>query len=495
MSAATASATPLNVLWILCDELRADALGCYGNAQPEVVTPHIDQLAAEGVIFDNAYTASPICVPARAAMFTGQNPTTTGIYGNEAQAPGYPVPPGLIAFTQMLAEAGWVTHSYGKEHVPAALQPWQYSDESRSMQELMTDARRVNAEVLRTPAIGHVVGARLPEGAAFSAEAVTRNTVAAIAELPAPFLVRASYLQPHTPVVVPEPWASQYAGVPFGGTVEGRLSELEQEFGRVNAGAQMDDEDLAKARELYYGAVAWLDGQVGQLLGELERRGLGDSTVVVLTADHGAYLGEDGAFGKHTFAPQSHRVPLIIRCPSRVPGGQRRGDLASSEDLAATVLGLCGVRPPTTIDSRDLFADNAPDHIVSVIGYGGPSSLAFPLLGVGTFGSHGWPQRLCVRSHRYRLDLNIRVDGRPADERERDLFLVDRLNDPAERWNLADDPRYAGVLDGLIVIALHAAESAMTPDDESVYGVFEPPEASKEFRTPQPEDASPPASP
>ncbi|MGW5648163.1 sulfatase family protein [Saccharopolyspora sp. NPDC003752] len=471
-----------NVLWILCDELRADALSCYGNARPEVSTPRIDELAREGVVFDSAYSAAPVCVPARVAMLTGRNPGDTGIYGNEAQVPGHPVPDALVTFPELLADAGWATHTYGKEHIPPALTPWQRHDPAgSSMPDLMRDVQRVGADILSTPEVGHLVGSVLPEHAEFSANAVARNAVRALDELgDGPFLLRASFLQPHTPVVVPEPWACRYRDVPFGAPADGTISLFEREFGRINGGTEMSDDELATARRLYYGAVAWLDEQVGALLDALTARGLRESTVVVLTSDHGAYLGEDGGFGKHTFAPHSHRVPLIVSCPELLPGGQRRGDLASSEDLARTVLGLCGVEP-AGMRGRDLFRDPAPDHIVSVIGYGAPESRAFPNLAAGLWrDSSGWPQRLCVRTNRYRLDLNIRIDGAPPAEGERDVFLADRTTDPGERINLADDPAYQSVRDQLLAHALAAADNLVVPDAKRIYTAFA--EALEQYR-------------
>ena len=443
-----------NVLWIMCDELRADAISAYGNAHPEIQTPNIDRLAAAGVLFESSYTASPVCVPARTSLVTGRAPHETGVWGNEAHGDGAPpVAPGLVAFTEVLAAAGWATRDFGKEHLPAGLSPWQSQEPAGShMQELVEGVRGAGGEVVRTPGMGFAVAGTWPAGRDYPPETITERAIAAMAETDGPFLIRASYLQPHTPVIVPEPWASRYEHVDFADApaFAGGTSSFESRFAEINDGHGMSPEDFERAQVAYHGAVAWLDEQVGRLLEAIERLGLTDSTVVVLTSDHGAHLGEDGAYGKHTFAPASHRVPLIVVDPRRALPGSRRADLAHGTDLARTVLGSCGVPAPEQIGGRDLLADPAPEMIVSSIGYGAAESRAFPNRGIGTgYDGGGWPQRFCVRTRRYRLDLTTRIDGRPASDEEADLFLADTLADPSERINLARDARYREIRDRL----------------------------------------------
>lgn len=124
-------AGPLNVLWLYCDELRADTLGCYATGPFRPHTPAIDELAASGAVFKECYTNSPICVPSRTALLTGQPPERTGVYHNEAYADGFPLPPGLTTFPEVFAHHGYRTASFGKEHIPAGLTPWQLHDPMR----------------------------------------------------------------------------------------------------------------------------------------------------------------------------------------------------------------------------------------------------------------------------------------------------------------------------------------------------------------------------
>jgi choline-sulfatase len=464
----------------MCDELRADAISAYGNAHPEVQTPNLDRLARRGVLFESSYTASPVCVPARTSLVTGRGPDETGVWGNEAYGDeAHPIAPDLVTFTEVLASAGWSTRDFGKEHLPSALSPWQSQDPAGSdMGELVRGAQGTGGDIVRTPGMGFAVAGTWPEGKDYPPQVITQRAIAAMAESEKPFLVRASYLQPHTPVIVPEPWASRYADVDFAAApvfVDG-TSRFESRFAEVNAGHDMDPSDFQRAQVAYHGAVAWLDDQVGQLLDAVERLGLADSTVVVLTSDHGAHLGEDGSYGKHTFAPQSHRVPLVVVDPRRGVPGTRRADLAHGTDLARTVLGSCGVPAPPQIGGRDLLADPAPKMIISAIGYGAAASRAFPNRGIGTADDGaGWPQRFCVRTQRYRLDMTTRIDGRPASADQEDVFLADTLTDPAERRNVASDPRYREVRERLVDAVREHAERAFLPSDDDVYAAFAPP--------------------
>lgn len=487
------SAVP-NVLWIMCDELRADAISAYGNAHPEIETPNIDRLAKAGVLFESSFTACPVCVPARTSLLTGRLPDETGVWGNEAYGEGaHGIAQDLVTFPEVLAEAGWSTWDFGKEHLPPGISPWQSQDPSgSSMRELVQGTLADGGEIVRTPGMGFAVAGTWPAGKQYPPERITQRAIAAMSASEAPFVIRASYLQPHTPVIVPEPWASRYEHVDFAEapTFADRTSRFESRFAEVNGGHEMDASDFQRAQAAYHGAVSWLDDQVGRLLRALGDRGVAERTVVVLTSDHGAHLGEDGAFGKHTFAPQSHRVPFIVVDPRRAQPGTRRADLAHGVDLARTVLGSCGVPAPLEIGGRDLLADPAPDVIVSAIGYGAVQSRAFPNRGIGTaHDGGGWPQRWCARTRRFRLDLTTRIDGQPVSEEQQDIFLADSLVDPAERRNLADDARYKEVRDRLTAVIRERSRRAFQPDDDEVYAAFSPPAAST---PPTPPGAVPP---
>ena len=263
-----------------------------------------------------------------------------------------------------------------------------------------------------------------------------------------------SFLQPHTPVVVPEPYASMYVDVDWVGddpVGPGGPSAFEVAFGELGSPDDLGADGVRAARARYYGLCCWLDAQVGRVLDALASGGQGDRTVVVFCADHGAGLGQNGNWGKHTFAPQVHRTPLIVAGPD-IGVGEERADLCQLVDLAPTLLGVSGVDGDVAFDGRDLFADHEPEAIFSVIGYGEPGSPAEPLMQHGSWpDGRGWPQRVCVRDGRFRLDRNTRIDGTPiaTDHPDADVALIDTDADPLETTNLAGEPAYAADLDRL----------------------------------------------
>ena len=412
-----------NIVWIFCDELRADALGCYGNPYTAMQTPNLDRLANDGVRFDRFYVNSPVCVSSRAAMKTGQYPEQTGIYHNEGlftYAPEQPAP----VFTHRLADHGYTTVNFGKMHVPAMLRPFQFDDREGSDQfALQATVQAADPAVSRTvrgaSGLG-IIAARYPDGVPYPPSVVTDHALEWIRAQDGrtPYLCRVSYLQPHTPVTVPDPWASIYDPRDFPDTVttSTTLSRFERRYGQLCGAAGLRPETLQWIHACYYGLVTWIDDQVGRLLDALEQPNVERPAVIVFTADHGVNLGEHGALGKQLFAPQCQRVPLIVHWPGTLPGGTTRSDVCQGIDLATTFCAIAGVPPPATAVGRDLLGDDRADTAFGTIGYGEPGSTAMPMLGLGSYeGERGWPRRACIRRGHLRLDRNVRIDGHTVD--------------------------------------------------------------------------------
>lgn len=464
----------VNVVWVLCDELRTDALECYGNRDGHMATPAFDKLAEQGSRFTNMFVNSPVCVPSRTAMLTGVPPVRTGVYHNEACWPGYRFDASeLTTLPQVFGEAGYATATFGKTHVPSGLAKWgtECSNGAR-MAELRGGLCDDDPEMVTVPGTGGVHAGVYPAGLQYPAEQVTSGALRWLDDAPEPFLLRISYLQPHTPVVVPRSHSGIYAGVEFEADEipQARLSAFERRFAQVSGGLALSERDRHRTRSSYYALVAWVDTQLGCILDHLSRKGMASRTVVVVTADHGAYLGEGGAYGKQTFAPQCHRVPFIVRWPGSVEAGAVREDLAQGLDLGRTLFALAGLDAPEQFEGRNLFAGPSPEHIFGIIGYGATGSRAFPNLGIGTYLNEcGWPRRACVRSHGYRLDRNVRLDDNEvegSDERA-DVFLADLEADPAELRNVADLPAYAAARAGLeeaLVAHLEGARETASHD-------------------------------
>jgi choline-sulfatase len=465
-----------NVLWIFCDELRADAIGCYGNEYAKIVTPAIDSIAAAGTRFDRFYVNSPVCVPSRATYLTGQLPSRTGIYHNEGLS--LPDPASPLSFVEQFRDAGYLTVNLGKEHVPPGLRKFDTSDADGARQiELMIEAGAHRDELdVVAEAIGMHSGT-FPSDVPYPPDKLTDHALRWLHnDRPEdqPWLLRVSYLQPHTPVVVPEPWASRYDSEPwpdeFGPNAG--LSEYERAFAAAADSQDLTPAEIVAAQSCYHGLVSWIDDQVERLLGAVDDLGLRENTIVVFASDHGAQLGElGGAYGKMTFSDWSHRVPFIVSWPGHVPAGELRPELAQSVDFGPTLCDLIGLDAATDIDGRRLFTDPAPDTVSSAIGYGNPSSRALAMLDRGDFLGLGWPQRFCVRTERWRYDRSTRADGNLLDESDQDRFLADGHNDPREEHNVVDDPANGGIVAELEeALSVHLAGAVQTrPDDYALW--------------------------
>ena len=463
-----------NVLWIYCDELRTDALGCYGNPHAAMQTPHIDALAQSGVRFDNCFCNSPVCVASRTSVLTGRYPEQTGVYHNEAVWPHYRFgeqfdePP--RTFPARFAQHGYRTANFGKVHVPASLDVWQHSETDGSgMGEFYEGVDAASLQIVRPPGIPTAVGGVYPGDRPYPPAKVTDNTLRWLSKIDGahePFLARVSLLQPHTPVFPPPPFDRLYLHASFPDSVDRScaLSQFEQRFAEIIRADEMSAEEIFLAHVHYYGLVAWIDSQVGRLLDFLHTRGQLEQTIVVFEADHGASLGECGRFQKQTFAPESQRVPRLISWPGTLSAAQRP-DLCESLDLARTLCTLADVPADAQFEGRDLFHDLPPAAVYSTIGYGFQSSRAFPNLGVGEYADgRGWPRRACVRTEQYRLDKNVRIGGERVAEMDEDTFLADVRGDPDEKTNLAGEARHDETVTRLSnMLDKHVADAVEVP--------------------------------
>lgn len=320
-----------NVLFILADDLRWDALGSYGNAQ--IATPNLDRLASEGVALDAFYVASPVCVASRLSLHSGRYVIEPGI----APKLGGSVRPETPTVARILAAMGYWTAFIGKTH--ATKDPLSLGFDEAPFFHV---ARR-----FAWPGHRRKQWVRRRRGQELEVEDVkgdptTATIDAAIAFLeeqpPDPWLLWLSTTAPHYPY---------YAHPEYG---------YEAESLRPPPGYPPDQElQNAPLWRVYYQLVSHLDAELGRLLAALDRLGLRERTLVVLTSDNGIMHGSHGILTKGVWHEGSTRQPFIARWPGVIAPGTRSDGLASSVDWLPTVAELAGAAPPAGLEGRSLL--------------------------------------------------------------------------------------------------------------------------------------------
>ena len=356
MSRVRAGSKLPNILLITTDTQRTDTLACMGN--PHAVSPNLDRLAAEGVLFTEAYTASPVCSPARTSLLTGVHTPIHGVIEN-----GFTPRPGLTPFADLLAAAGYTNLMVGKTHFGPVPASFHYQSVLKGKKPGTGDdfyARRLRAQGYeKSTAFPPPFPESLCEPAAVVSETI-EMIERARKERPAPFFAWCSILGPHPPFDPPERWAARYPddALPALNYRPGEVAEHPEHLRRLvglsdrrpeapgfNPDGSPNWEVVNEERRRYYGLSAFCDDQVGRLIRYLDDAGLRDETLVIFTSDHGTELYDHGFLNKHNYYDSTWRVPLIVSMPGTLPQGARRS-FAHWNDLTATILGAAGGESP-----------------------------------------------------------------------------------------------------------------------------------------------------
>ncbi len=355
-----------NFLFIQTDQMTAFALSHYGN--PVVKTPNIDRLAANGVVFQNAYCNNPICGSSRFSMMSGQLSSRVGAYDNAAEFPAQ-----VPTFAHYLVDLGYQTCLSGKMHFVGP-------DQLHGFQERVT-TDIYPSDFGWTPdwlAEGHqpapsgmsmrsVVEAGISERSLqidYDEEACHQAEVKlweyARAKERKPFFLAVSFTHPHNPFTTQSRYWDLYdhnkINMPIvpAKPVEERDPWSQRYYYLIrNDEHVVSDEDVRMARHAYYGMVTYMDDMVGRLLKTLEESDLADDTMVIFTADHGDMLGERGMWYKFNPYEWSVRIPLVISMPGGTKGVKDK-TLVSLVDMLPTFTDLAsGGKPPEPVDPID----------------------------------------------------------------------------------------------------------------------------------------------
>jgi arylsulfatase A-like enzyme len=474
-----------NILFIMCDQLRADYLSCYGH--PHLSTPHIDALAARGVKFTRAYCQSPICGPSRMSFYTGRYMFSHGASWNnyplrvdERTMGDYLRPLGrrvaLVGKTHMAADRegmmkvgldpvsdlGVLTSECGFEpferddglHPDASVKPdLAYNEYLRAKghnepNPWHTAANSIedeDGESLSGWYWGHSNGAAKVAEEDSETAYMTGRAMQFVAEAgEQPWVMHLSYIKPHWPYVAPEPYASMYGA---GEIIPVVRHEGEKRDPHPVYAAFMRHRDSAvfnrqEARDViipaYMGLVKQVDDHVGRLIGFLDERGQLDDTMIVFTSDHGDNLGDHWLGEKDLFHEPSIRLPMIIVDPRREADGTRGTEddrFVEAIDMVPTFVEASGgVVQSHRMEGRSLLpllhgeTPDWRDYVICESDYSGRPARA-------DLGVEPWDARsFMIRTARWKYVLHQKY--RPQ--------LFDLLMDPSEFHDLGGDPEYAG---------------------------------------------------
>ncbi|MGG1554056.1 sulfatase family protein [Paenibacillus ferrarius] len=355
-----------HVFFLMCDELRADSLGYMGN---EIVkTPNLDQLAKDSVIFENAYTNCPMCVPARASLMTGRNPISHGILDNAMRMVDDEQP-----LPHLLRKHGYTTTMYGKLHVHLSPEECGFDEFQYGYPDPYTSFLGIrDPEVRRKsiykknegdiPLVIHGVSPTAPEETSCSrlVEDYIRR-ISSIKEEDQPIFHYLSILDPHTPYMPTKPYADLYDPKemilpPNAGLTLQDKPITQRYFHKIRGFDKLDEDDYRKSLASYYGLVTHVDDRMGQVIDRLKELDLYDDSLIIFTSDHGAMMGEHGFIEKwgHMYEPVV-RIPLLVKLPNNVNKGTELDTFVEIIDLLPTVLDAANIPIPEHVQGRSLL--------------------------------------------------------------------------------------------------------------------------------------------
>lgn len=373
--AAMSSSNRINILFLMDDQHRGDWVGAAGAKW--IITPNLDRLAREGVLYRRGYSSVPSCLPARAALLTGMSPWGHGSLGYT------PIPPQFtIEKPRLFTEAGYRTYSVGKQHFAPPRNPHGYQTVVLGEPSFRSTVPACDYEKwFATQMPGHHPyedyrsgndqrgGVHFPfDERVHETRWVADQAIQFLESHPLhePWFLKVSWLRPHAPLTAPKRWYDRYAGVKIPPPAIGEWAR--RWYGDVtNSFWQNHDatrgvvpaEELRETRRGYAAAISHVDEQLGRMLDALKKRGDLENTLILFTSDHGDVMGDHLLYRK-TFAVEgSINVPMIVRWPAslglKARRGQVRNELVELRDVLPTFLDAAGLPIPSVIEGRSLL--------------------------------------------------------------------------------------------------------------------------------------------
>ncbi|MCX5776863.1 MAG: sulfatase-like hydrolase/transferase [Candidatus Firestonebacteria bacterium] len=455
---------PKFILFITTDQQRKDTLGVYGSKV--ATSKNLDALAKEGTVFEKAYCNNTVCVPSRICMATGKYVHQHGVEYMEDVVDTTPgLPPWEKTFLESLKAGGVKTGAFGKLHLYPT--PPKGLDEAKLTGGQGMRWKVASGSPLGPSPLGHdyakwlekkrpgayesiYAQRRTPEYSKYKS-AVTSvlsfeenvdywtadNTIDFFKrnqKSDKPVFAWCGFCKPHDPFDAPEPYASMYKpeDMKIPETYMMDLSDRpgfysKRQLGDTNG---FTPEVYKRLMAYYYGLCTMTDDLCGKIFNELKKMGVWDETLVIMTTDHGEHLGEYGLFGKTTFLEPIINMPLIIKPAGGKPKVGKTTDLVELMDVAPTILEAAGVPAPESMQAESLLP------VMEGKKKGKEQVL------VEFTNAKKTLKGKCLRTNKYKYNIWF-----PGNEEE----LYDMEKDPAEKKNLAKDPKHAGALSDMRV--------------------------------------------
>ncbi|MEO9965633.1 MAG: sulfatase-like hydrolase/transferase [Reichenbachiella sp.] len=415
-----------NVLLICVDDLRP-ALGAYDDGY--AITPNIDELASESIIYRNAFAQQAVCNPSRASMLTGLRPSTTEVYNLKTHF--REKLPDVTTLPELFKDNGYHAVGFGKIFHNNLDDSQSWSKANFTVKNLTKWKLSENISLARESGSGPATEFADGFEADYRDAIIVNKAKEELRKVgDKPFFIAVGLIKPHLPFVAPKKFWDLYDGrlVPdveqsfypiYSPLIaQTNFGELRQ-YSDIGGVGNLKEDDRIRLVRGYYACVSYIDSLVGELLSELKEQGLYENTVIVFWGDHGFKLGEFGSWSKHTNYDIDTRVPLIIR--DVASERQVRKEIVESIDIYKSIADYFDLTPSQSLEGDDII-----DTPVSTDE--GSFAVSFMARSPDEIG-------VSIRTARYRYTLWPNL--------VQELYDFRRFG---ERLNLASDAEYANVL-------------------------------------------------
>lgn len=346
-------AKPRNVIFVLSDDHRYDAMGFMGH--PLAVTPNMDAMASNGIHVKNALVTTALCSPSRASILTGLYTFRHRVIDNNR-----PIPQGTVYFPQYLQKAGYATGFFGKWHMGGeGAQPQPGFDRWVSFrgQGVYMPPATLNVDGVETPQKGYITD----ELTDYAVDWLRQQKPAE-----RPFFLYLSHKAVHSNFTPADRHAGSLAdreiNLPKVGTGDPAIDGLQPRWVRDqrNSWHGVDfpyhsDLDIKDYYRNYAETLRAVDDSLGRVVAELKRMGVYEDTLIIYMGDNGFMLGEHGLIDKRVAYEPSIRVPMLVQCPSLFGGGRVLDQVVANIDVAPTIMEAMGLVPPPHMDGSSFL--------------------------------------------------------------------------------------------------------------------------------------------